>query len=197
MESSVLWIILIVLCIVTAVVMRFASKALSQHNNDRQAIIAELEKLKKLKDKYKNLSAELVDEAEPQELLEGVTAVMQAQVEKSEDVSELFGSFSASQKYAYTLNYFVEDVRTSLSFFFKNNGEPLTVLIVPALEEVGADDILPMVKAEYEMYDDNNEEVSVSVDKMQDIDEKFKSVYDENTLLCSVKQYIEKNTDKF
>lgn len=197
MEYWYLWVIFAVLVVVTVIVLKKASASLSLHNNDRQAVIKELERLKTLKDKYSDLTDEKIDAAEPSELLQGVTAVLQAKVEKSEDPNAVFNAFNEVQKNIYTLNYFIEDVREGLSFFFKNNGEPLISVAHKALFEAGCEELSELCKAEFSMHDENNEEVSLSEEKLRETDRLFSEAYSEEELLEKIKAYIKENAGSF
>lgn len=197
MEYWYLWVIFAVLVVVTVIVLKKASASLSLHNNDRQAVIKELERLKALKDKYSDLTDEKIDAAEPSELLQGVTAVLQAKVEKSEEPNAVFNAFNEAQKNIYTLNYFIEDVREGLSFFFKNNGEPLISVAHKALFEAGCEELSELCKAEFSMYDENNEEVSLSEEKLRETDVLFNKAYSEEELLEKIKAYIKENAGSF
>lgn len=196
-EYWYLWPVLAVLIIVTAVVIVFAGRALSSHNEETKKLLAEIDRLKALKDKYKNLTPELIDNSDSKQLLEGITAVLQARIEKAENAEAEFERFNRSQKYLYTLNYFVEDVKEGLSFFFKNNGSELTELIVSALENVGADKIVDLVKSECSMYDENNEDVSIDYALIEEKDRLFSEAYSENELLESIKIYVKSNVEEF
>lgn len=197
MEYWYLWLVFIALCIVTVMVLKKASEALSLHNSDRQAVLKELERLRALKDKYSVLTEEKIDSADALELLEGVTAVLQARVEKSENPTAVFNSFNDGQKNIYTLNYFVEDVRESLSFFFKNNGEPLISVAGKALNEIGCEELSELCRAEFSMFDEENEEVSLSEDGLIKTDRRFKEVYSEAETLEKIRAYIKKNAGSF
>lgn len=196
-EYWYLWLILAVLIIVTVIVIVFAGRALSSHNEETKKMLAEIDRLKALKDKYKVLTPEIVESADSKQLLEGMTAVLQARIEKAENPEAEFSEFNNSQKYLYTLNYFVEDVNESLSFFFKNNGEELTELIIPALESVGVSEITDCVKTEYSMYDENNEDVSLDYALIEKTDRQFAKFYSEKELLESIKKYVKSNIDSF
>lgn len=197
MEYWYLWVIFAVLVVVTVIVLKKVSASLSSQNSDRQALIKELQRLKELKDKYSDLTDEKIDSAEPSELLQGVTAVLQAKVEKSENPNAVFNSFNEAQKNIYTLNYFIEDVRESLSFFFKNNGEPLISVAHKALFEAGCEELSELCKAEFSMYDENNEEVSLSEEKLRETDNLFNVIYSEEELLKKIKAYIKENAGSF
>lgn len=196
-EYWYLWLVFAALVVLTAVITVFAGKALSSHNAETKRLLAEIDRLKALKDKFKDLSSEKAENADSKELLEGVTAVLQAKVEKADDGEAEFSSFNEAQKYIYTLNYFAEDAADSLSFFFKNNGPELTDVILPALEAIGAENITPFVRSEHDMFDENNEAASIDSVLLEENDKKFAKLYIEKELCDKVKNYIKSNIDKF
>ncbi|MBE6827518.1 MAG: hypothetical protein E7514_02750 [Ruminococcaceae bacterium] len=196
MEYWYLWLIFAVLVIVTAVVIVFASRAVSSHNAETRRMYAEIDRLKKLKDKYKNLDRDLALSSEPAELLEGVNAVLQAKIEGAENAEAEFDTFGEEAKNLYTLKYFLEDSSRALSFFFKNNGAVLTKRAVPSLEAIGYTDILDTVKRQSEMYDSDNEDVSLDYKEAENLDNEFRIRFSETEFLNSVKQYICQCTDR-
>ena len=197
MEYWYLWLILAGLVIITAVVIVFAGRSVSAHNEQTKEIMARLERLKEMKDKYKDLTPEKVENAEAEELFEGVNAVLQAKIEKADDGDKAFSEFNDEQKIIYTLNCFIPEVSDGLSVFFNEYTTEITDIIVPALTRVGADDLLPLVKSEYEMYDDRNEEVSFDRDTKEKTDSDFADIYSKEKLLEEIKVFIKNNIDKF
>jgi hypothetical protein len=197
MEYWYLWLILAGLVIITAVVIVFAGRSVSAHNEQTKEIMARLERLKEMKDKYKDLTPEKVENAEAEELFEGVNAVLQAKIEKADDGDKAFSEFNDEQKIIYTLNCFIPEVSDGLSMFFNEYTNEITDIIVPALTRVGADDLLPLVKSEYEMYDDRNEDVSFDRDTKEKTDSDFADVYSKEKLLEKIKEFIKNNMDKF
>lgn len=197
MEYWYLWLILAGLVIITAVVIVFAGRSVSAHNEQTKEIMARLERLKEMKDKYKDLTPEKVENAEAEELFEGVNAVLQAKIEKADDGDKAFSEFNDEQKIIYTLNCFIPEVSDGLSVFFNEYTSEITDIIVPALTRVGADDLLPLVKSEYEMYDDRNEEVSFDKVIKEKNDSDFADIYSKEKLLEEIKEFIKNNIDKF
>lgn len=194
-EYWYLWLILLGLIVLTIVVFIFASRAVSSHNKEVRKTEEEIKRLTELKNKYKDLTPELVSEAQPRELLDGVYAVLQSKIEKAENAEKEFEGFTEPQKFLYTLYYFIEDTQDSLSFFFKNNGEELKNLIVPALNSVGYTSFLTETEKLYDMYNDNNETASIDNDIIAECDKKFKNVFGENELLNKIQDYINRNIE--
>lgn len=196
MEYWYLWLLLIVLCVITVFVLSKASAAAKKHNDERDALLKEYDRKKALKDEFSILTREKAESSDPETLLEGVSAVLQAKTEKAEGPEKVFGKFTETQKYIYTLYYFLEDTESdSLSFFFRNNGEPLTSLASKALCAVGENELSLIVEKEFSMYDENNEEVSVDKDEIENLDGEFKAKLQKQQVLNSIKTYIIKNID--
>lgn len=197
MEYWYLWLILAGLVIITAVVIVFAGRSVSAHNEQTKEIMTRLERLKEMKDKYKDLTPEKVENAEAEELFEGVNAVLQAKIEKADDGDKAFSEFNDEQKIIYTLNCFIPEVSDGLSMFFNEYTSEITDIIVPALTRICANDLLPLVKTEYEMYDDRNEEVSFDREIKEKTDSDFADIYSKEKLLEEIKEFIKNNIDKF
>ena len=191
MEYWYLWLLLIVLCVITVFVLSKASAAAKKHNNERDALLREYDRKKALKEEFSFLTREKAESSDPETLFEGVSAVLQAKTEKAEDPEKVFGKFTETQKYIYTLYYFLEDTESdSLSFFFRNNGEPLTSLASKALCAVGENELSLIVEKEFSMYDENNEEVSVDKDEIENLDGEFKAKLQKQQVLsiCCLKK---------
>lgn len=197
-EYWYLWLIFVALVVVTAVVIVFAGRAVSSHNEETKRLYEEIERLKKLKEKYKELTLEKVENADSRELLDGVCAVLQARIEKAEDGEAEFSKFNEIQKNVYALNTFVEDVGDSnLSLFFDGFSNDFAKTLIDAVKAVNAVEILEPIQQEFDMYDDNNEATSFDKSLLADLDKKFADVYSEKDLLNKIKNYIKSNIDKF
>lgn len=193
MEYWYLWLIFIVLCVVTALVFKKASGALQQHNSDQKRMFDEIERLKILKAKYQNADVSTAENADADELLWGVCAVLQAKVERAENPNTCFNDFSAPQKTVYTLQFFLEDCKTCLSAFFKANGEPLTGALPLALSEISEEALYALSEKMYAMFDENNEDVSLDKATLDALDAEFRTVFDRDTVLKNSKKYIVAN----
>lgn len=197
MEYWYLWLIFAGLVAVTAVVVVLAGKSVSSHNEQTREFMSRLERLKEMKDKYKDLTVEKVKNAEPEELFEGLNAVLQAKIEKADDGDTAFSEFNNEQKIIYALNCFINEIPDGLSMFFSEYTSQITDLIIPALTAIDAKEILPLVKAEFEMYDDGNESVSFDKNLKANIDSDFADVFSKEKLLIEIKNFVKNNIDKF
>ena len=197
MEYWYLWLIFAGLVAVTAVVVVLAGKSVSSHNEQTREFMSRLERLKEMKDKYKDLTVEKVKNAEPEELFEGLNAVLQAKIEKADDGDTAFSEFNNEQKIIYALNCFINEIPDGLSMFFSEYTSQITDLIIPALTVIDAKEILPLVKAEFEMYDDSNESVSFDKNLKANIDSDFADIFSKEKLLIEIKNFIKDNIDSF
>lgn len=190
MDYWYLWAAFAVLCVITVLVLRKASRAMRLHNDEQKRMYDEIERLKALKAKFKNADAETAESAEPRELLDGAYAVLQSELEREENPDRLFAQMPEPCRYTYTLFCFLEDTEANgLTFFFQHNGAALLQYAVGALEAVNQTALAALVRAEYAMFDENNEVVSLDSEKFADFDAQFKTLYDAEAVLESVKQY--------
>ena len=186
-----MWLVLLVLIIITVFVSIKASKAVKRKN---EIVGKQQEKLKRyseLVEKYKSLTLEKAETADAKELAEGVMCVLQRQIEKSENPDAEYNSADDWRREVYALFYFDEDVTAeSLSFFFRNNGGPLPEEAVKGIAAIGYDKIQSVVGQMYAMCDDKNENVSFDKDRIAELDEKFRKIYNSEEFFEKVRLYI-------
>lgn len=185
-----LWLILLVLIVALVIVMRKASAAMKKRNGRIEKEREFAERFKFLVGKYSDLDKSLVEAAQAAELAEGVTAVLQYKLEKSENPDNEYKNAEQWKREVYALYYFSEDCEKSLSYFYKNNGEPLPSVVLEGLKSIGYDKIYSTVAQMYSMYDENNENVSLDRNRVAELDEKFKNIFDRELLFNLVKKYI-------
>ncbi len=189
-EYWYLWIALVVLIPVLIFAMIKASKAAKKRNEIIRKQEEEFQRIKDLAKKYGDISKEKAIVADAKELAEGITAVLQFQLEKSENPDELFENSEAWQKTVYSLFYFDEDVKTSLSFFFKHNGGPVPKIAVEGISLIDYGEINSYVREMFAMYDDNNEAASLDMNRVEVLDEKFNAHYSNEEFFAKVKVFI-------
>ncbi|MBQ5994644.1 MAG: hypothetical protein IJL63_02165 [Clostridia bacterium] len=190
MNTAYLWLIFALLVIATVVVIFFASRAVSQHNRQTREALEQLKRLKSLKDKYKSVTSEAALQSEPEELLEGMFAVLEARLEKSEDPEAEFKKLSKNQQGIYALYCFKEDTESSLSFFFSNNTRDLINTARAAINELEYKDFLTWFNTLYDMYDEDNEQASLDRDASDSCDRSFAEAFDRARFFQAVKKYI-------
>ena len=191
-----LWVLLVVVSILAIFVW---IKAMAASRIRREKLKKEAEIWKKdyeLRQEFKTLTLEKINSTDTNKMLSGVCMNIQIELENAPDMNEAFLKLPDEKKYVYCLEYFDEDCVKSLSTFFKNNGSPLTDFITQAIKTVGYEEILPLVKTLYPMYDENNE-VSIDYTLIDKTDDKFKEIYNPNKLYELVTKYVKSNKEIF
>lgn len=186
-----LWAVAVVLLFVLIFVGIKVSKTVAKRNEANEKLKKEFERIKALKDKYAQLDKEKILSADAKELAEGVTAVMQYKLEKSQIPDADFEAEEKWRREVFSLFWFDEDVTAnSLSYFFRHNGEPLPKEAVNGIESIGYDKIKSVVGQMYAMCDDKNENVSFDKNRIAELDEKFRNLYDSYEFFEKIKLYI-------
>ena len=189
MEYWYLWVLLAVLCIATVLVLIKASRASARHSRETRRAYAEIERLAACKAEFRHAAAETVRAADPARALDGAFAVLQSTLEAAEDSDRCFAEMNAAQQNVYTLYWLLQDAETSLSAFFKRNGEPLRAFAPRALEAVGAADLFQTAKQMYAMFDEKNEEASLDKAAVQALDDAFRRDFARDALLKQIREY--------
>ncbi len=191
-----LWVLLVIVSILAVFVW---IKAMSASRIRRERLKKEAEIWKKdyeLRQEFKTLTLEKINSTDTNKMLSGVCMNIQIELENAPDMNEAFLKLPEEKKYIYCLEYFDEDSIKSLSTFFKNNGSPLTDFIIEAIKTVGYEEILPLIKTIYPMYDDNSD-VSIDYTVIDKTDDKFKEIYNPNKLYELVSKYVKANKEIF
>ncbi len=186
-----MWVVLLVLIVITVFVCIKASKAVKRKNEIMEKQHEQLKRYSELVEKYESLTDEKIQTAEAKELCEGVMCVLQRQIEKSENPDAEYENAEKWRREIYALFYFDEDVTAkSLSYFFRHNGGPLPKEAVNGIQSIGYDKIQSVVGQMYAMCDDKNETVSFDKDRLNELDEKFRNLYNSEEFFEKVKLYI-------
>lgn len=188
-----LWLALAALVVALVIVMRKASAAMKKRNETMRQQAEFAERFKLLVEKYSALDETLADASDDAELAEGITAALQYKLEKSDNPDEEYKNADLWKREVYALYYFSEDCKQSLSYFFKNNGEPLPSVLREGLKSIGYDKIYSTVAQMYSMYDENNESVSLDKNRVAELDKKFMENYNESEFFNLVKKYVLNN----
>lgn len=192
-----LYLALAALIVLSVFVWGKAMKASRRHREQVEKEIKAIEKERHLRETYNTLTDEVIENADEDELLEGISTFVQMRVEKSADINAEFAKFSEDFREMYALNFFCEDIDVSLSSFFRNNGEPLVSLAVPALRRIGADKSANIVNEQFKMFDERNESVSYDVKRIEELDRKFAELDEAKVLRRTAADYIKKNQQAF
>lgn len=193
-EFWYLWVVVVVLIIVLIPVLIRVSKSVKKRNAESEKLRKDFERIKILKEKYAVITKDSVQNADAKELCEGVTAVLQYKLEKSQTPDADFEAEEKWRREVFSLFWFNEDVTgNSLSYFFRHNGEPLPKEAVNGIDSIGYDKIKSVVSQMYAMCDDKNENVSFDKNRIAELDEKFRNLYNSDEFFSFVKNYIAEN----
>lgn len=191
---------LVLLIILTVFAWIMAAISGRKRNEERERIIAELEKEKALRREFKTIDeSTFAEDKDDCRLVMGMCAHIQQKIEKIEDMNGEFEKLSDIEKYVYSLGYVFEDSRNGFSGFFRLNGKPLVPVAVEAVDDVIGGEFAELFKKVYEMLDEDNESVSVDDDALDKLDEAAVEFTAENDaeLYAKVASYIRVNKDYF
>ena len=183
--------VFVLVVVLFIIVLNKAAKAYGKHFNTINEQKKQLEYLTALKNKYRNITAQELDECSETEILEGFALLTQIEMQKSEDMEEFFRTLPKIKQYIYVLDVFVSD--GSAEVFFSQNGEILTDIILDALRFIGMDSFACELTSVANMYDKDDE--SISFDKK--LIENFDKTLNDSDILTQIKvnsaKYIKEN----
>lgn len=187
--------LLVAVTVGAAFMFRLAAKSSARHRRSFKAEEEYITHLKALKDKYVPLTAEAIESAPGEELLEGAALGIQLYLQKQENDEKAFEELSDAKKFVYTLDVFESD-KTLLNFF-RSNSAILKTRFIPALEAVGVTERLSEIKRVALMFDERDETVSYSEKEIAALDAEL----EKDCLLSEIKlagaEYIKKNPEMF
>ncbi len=189
-------IITVVVAVLCAVALYFAVRATARHNKLYREEESRILHLKALKEKFSSLSPEIISSAEKAELLEGVALHYQLLIQKKEDIEKEFSLLPVCARYVYTLDIFVSEGGV-LSEFYKNNGNILRELFIPALNEIGETELAKIACPLSRMYDPSDEDASIDNRIIEKLDRDFAENYDRERLVLCAAEYIIREAESF
>ena len=176
-------------------VLRAAAKAYSRYYERYRKEEAEIKRLVALKEKFGVLTEEAIKNADDEELLEGVALSYQLKLQKEERQEEEFGKLRKEVQYVYALDVFTQE--KAVRDFFRENGDILKDIIIPAFTMIGMEKEGLMLLPLKLMYDEKDETTSLDENKVKET-EKF---FEDNNILTKIKEesakYIKENSSLF
>ncbi|HAY72304.1 MAG TPA: hypothetical protein DCY31_00350 [Ruminococcaceae bacterium] len=171
-----------------------------RRNEEREKIIADLEREKALRNEFRNPDESTFSEdKDDYRLIVGMCANVQMKLEKASNMNEAFSELSEVKKNAYCLGYVFEDSKNKLSEYFRSNGEPLLSASKNAVNEVIGGDFGEIFNKEFVMLDENDETTSVDNDLLSKYDGQFSNLISEKgaEIYKKAADYIRSNKDEF
>ncbi len=197
-EFWYLYVILFVLIIITAFAWKKAVAAAARHKKEVNEIMAKAKRNKEIRDAYKDLTAQIIENAPADSLFEGVALNLEAACQKADNTENFYNSMTDGQKRIYAYYYLASEAKEmKLSAFFKASGRPLTSDAVDAAELFVNSEIYAVIKEMFDCYDEENETASVIPQNIERLNEEFGSLTKDIDLFIHAGEYIKKNPDEF
>ena len=190
---------LVLLVILTVFVWIRAAISGKKRSEERERIIAEIEREKALRKEFKTVDDSTFSNADDYRLIIGLCAYIQQKIENETDMNAAFSALSEIEKFAYVLGYVFEDSKKGLSEFFRANGEPLLSVSLDAVRKVIGGEFAEVFEKEFVMLDENDETTSVDNEELDVLDGKFASIIeaDGEGIYTKVASFIRSNKDIF
>lgn len=171
-----------------------------KRNEEREKIIADLEREKALRNEFRNPDESTFSEdKDDYRLIVGMCANVQMRLEKASNMNAAFSELSEVKKNTYCLGYVFEDSKNKLSEYFRSNGEPLLSASKNAVNEVIGGDFGEIFNKEFVMLDENDETTSVDNDLLSKYDDQFSNLISKKgaEIYKKTAEYIRSNKDEF
>ena len=188
-----LWLVLLGLIILLIWASKKAFAAVKKHSEIVTRERAYLERFATLTKKYRDLDYDLAERSDAAELMEGVTACLQREIEKAPVKMEAWAAAEEWRRKVYAAFYFTGDAEKSLSEYFKNNTEPTAGLAVGLIRDICPERLSRIVGEMYSMYDSDNDRVSYDPKRIEDLDGQFAKEYEKTYFCRDVKTFILEN----
>lgn len=188
------------LLILTVFVWIMAIKSGRKRNEEREKIIAQLEKEKAIRNEFRNIDETTFAEGKDDfRLVVGMCANVQMSIEKIEDMTGAFNELSEVKRNVYALGYVFDDGEKSLSNFFRSNGEPLLSAAKKAVDTIIGGRYSEIFSKAFDMFDENNEDVSVDEEQVKAFDADFAALLetDGKDIFRKAANYIRANKFEF
>ncbi len=188
--------VLVIAAVITAVVI-FVKVAVASEKRagKNQKLFLKLEEDKKLRERFANITVEIIASSDSGELFRGVGLNLLKRVADSRDMTDEFDCLTEEQKLIYSAFVLIEDSKEGLSGFFKINGKPVTDYAVKAAGIINPE-LESKVKFEYDAYDGDNENVSCIPSEIKEADNSAEK-YLNNNAETVFGDYIKENSEKF
>ena len=188
-----LWILTLIVLIVAIVVFIIAGKNKRETGDSPENLLSGRD-IAELRKAFEKLNTENMSTVHGRELIYAIIANLEMKLDNEVD----FADFNLSQQYIYTLWYFAQTITgRTMCVFFKEFGEPLTTLIVPAMTAIGRNDWAKIIQDGYDAYDENNENASCDKKTVDAINETFKNEYTRQEFYEACEIYINNNLGDF
>lgn len=188
-----------VVAVICAALWFKAMQASRRRTARREVIIAELRRVNRLKHAFAAPTLQLLEDSDPEYLVEGLCCWIQTRLEAQEDMEAAYAALPEPQRLVYALGYVIQDGRERLSEFFRKNGQPLTGAAMQAAQLLLEPQAAALFQREFEAFDVEHEAVSVLADEIDALDKQFCALTEEMGALfyAKAKSYVLSNNGIF
>lgn len=196
-EYWYLWLILVLLIIGVVFLWK---KAIERSRKMREAHKKEMEFIEnaqRLRGEDNRMSAEKIRTSGDEGLFQGVAANIQVSLQKTGTPDASFSEYPEAARNVYALWFLMDDAgKGKLSDFFRQSTQPLTGQLVQAVQAIGAEKAYQIIKQEFNMFDEDNEGVSLDYKAVMECDEKFSHLLEKHPLELLILGYIREHADE-
>ena len=196
-EYWYLWLLLVILAVAAFFVWGKAAQAARKGGEKRAEIEEKLKYEARLRKEYAVLTTDVIADAPQDTLLDGAVCQLQQRLEKQADMTAAFQACTEPEREMYALYYLCEDGAQKLSHFFRVNGEPLLSLAPQALRHIDAQEEARIAAEEYEMFDEENEAVSLDQGRVEALDHAFAEAFQLARVKSLAADYIRAHAPAF
>ena len=196
-EYWYLWLLLVILAVAAFFVWGKAAQAARKRGEKRAEIEEKLKYEARLRKEYAVLTTDVIADAPQDTLLDGAVCQLQQRLEKQADMTAAFQACTEPEWEMYALYYLCEDGAQKLSHFFRVNGEPLLSLAPQALRHIDAQEEARIAAEEYEMFDEENEAVSLDQGRVEALDHAFAEAFQLARVKSLAADYIRAHAPAF
>jgi hypothetical protein len=191
-DYPLLYAILLAAVLVCAFAWAGATRATKRRESKKQALIAQLEHEKQLRNEFKTVTQQQLIDTPAERLIEGLCCNIQMEQERAEDLRAAYDALPEPKRLIYALGYVIQDSRDGLSTFFSRNGQPLTGAALEAVQKLVGGDYCAIFEHEYNAFDAENEVVSFIKTDIEEQDNQFLALMREHneTIYCQAKAFI-------
>lgn len=185
----------VVIFFITMFICKKALLAYSAHKTNFKNEEAQIKRLVELKEKYQDLTQDVILNADDEQLLEGVALSYQLKLQKSTEQEQDFANLPKEAQLIYVLDVFVQDEKERN--FFSENGDILKNLICEAFELIGEESLAEKTEKIVKMYDVSQEDISFDekrTDEFYDFLENYKVC---EQIKFKSSRFIKENSEKF
>lgn len=197
-EYWYLWLVLVVAVVLTVFVWYKALKASSRRSSRRRMEIQKIDRHRRLRKEYAEITPVLIAQAGNEDLVEGVTEHLMDVLEKSSNDLALFRTLPEELKYVYTLT-FIKDlaVGDSIRRFYRECGEVLGQYTSPAFSAMNQPALAAFFTKATKAYDENDITSSADTKTIAALEEEFKKLIEGVDMDAAGADFIRANADVF